>query len=57
MKAICDNCIHYSVSQGGTTETCHAKRIGSKHIIHMTNEYIEKRMNAEIKHCKEFKKI
>jgi len=57
MNPICNRCNKYEVSMCGSSETCHAKKEGSKVILYITDDYIEPRMNGEINHCKAFKKI
>jgi len=56
-KSICWRCDNYQQSPSGTTETCWAKFYGSRVILNMTPDYIEKRMYGDAKNCKEFKKI
>ena len=58
MTTICDKCTNYSVSFCGTSETCfafHSRQ--TKFTNEITKDYIEQRMTAEKKHCKEFKKL
>jgi hypothetical protein len=54
---ICHKCDHYFCSAGGCVEICHARRIGSKYIAHMPQDYIDERMSANKTNCKEFKRI
>ena len=56
--SICDICANYSVSQGGTLESCNAFiDLQTKFTREITKPYIEARMTGAANHCKEFKKL